>query len=896
MFKFRNRSREKSILEEKSRTVYNKKKKIKKNDKFNILPPEIVLEIMAFLPMSINAKLIWIKYFHYAVISQLGPSSGNYPVIRKFCIWLLNKQYKISGKLIKKELDEREIYKAIMQGEEDAQDEFVGENISDYTGSAECYYDLGQSLEKLKLINITRLGKKVAFLYNGVGIAYFNIDAFTEAGKYFRKALKSVPDNQTFLYNYIDSLYMLGQYQTAINYYKNYPNSLAKDYVKTINKIGLCHFELKEYAKAKNCYEKALKLAPGNKVFLFNYVNSLYVLGQYQTVINYYKNYPNYLANNDADIINKIGLCYLKLKEYAKAKNCCEKALKLAPDNQASLYNYICGLFELGKYQAAINYYKNYPNYLAKDHVITINKIGLCHFKLKEYAKAKNCYEKVLKSAPDNQSCLYNYINSLYMLGQYQAAINYYKNYPNYSAKGYVKTINKIGLCHFELKKYAKAKNCYEKALKLAPGNKVFLFNYVNSLYRLGQYQTAINYYKNYPNYLAKDYVKTINKIGLCHFKLKEYAKAKNCYEKALKLAPNNQALLFSYIITLFYLEQYVDIIKYSYKSKEAFSICKAYYIISQYKLSKIKIKQALAALSSDKDSQEFFNLLFFYNNLADNTEKELTQNKIGESFGKSVKQISHEKTEWLLGSTYELAAKVLYNADMNIIKVLLQQKIRFTNSKEGFAVMLFRVHLYLLMGKENKVVEVLKIMSNMSRQRYNVPQAYIFLGLALDAKWENVEINLNTGCAEEKALLGILDLLKKSHGKLQKSKQVKESFKQQMDKVLLQYVPHKFFVKLLIILITVLRKEGCYDLAQHYLDRYKMEGITIQVQKFRLLEKTGKPQKVEEFLDKLIVQYEFCGYAKNCINDLKTKKIKESTEGTDIVMQDYKGQQNFSL
>ena len=137
------------------------------------------------------------------------------------------------------------------------------------------------------------------------------------------------------------------------------------NYVHAHNNLSIIFIKLKDFQKAKECFEKVIAINP-----------------------------------NNADAHNNLGIIYADLGENQKAKECYEKAIAINPNN-ANAHSNLSVIFKtLKDYQKAIDCVEKAieidPNY-SQAH----NNLGVIFKDLGEYEKAKSCYEKAIAINPN---------------------------------------------------------------------------------------------------------------------------------------------------------------------------------------------------------------------------------------------------------------------------------------------------------------------------------------------------------------------------------------------------------------------------------------------------------------------------------------------------------------
>ena len=162
---------------------------------------------------------------------------------------------------------------------------------------------------------------------------------------------------------------------------------------ETKNDDSALKFIKKEYRKIKN---------PSNKI-LFDMANILRNFQDYEGAIEIYSNlirYPNYSAEEYADLLYKRGTSYERKKDFLKADEDLIESLKIDPDEPYVL-NYLgySWLERSYKIPEAMDMLKEAYSLRENDPYIT-DSIGWAYYLIKDFVNAKKYLEKAVKLMP----------------------------------------------------------------------------------------------------------------------------------------------------------------------------------------------------------------------------------------------------------------------------------------------------------------------------------------------------------------------------------------------------------------------------------------------------------------------------------------------------------------
>lgn len=105
----------------------------------------------------------------------------------------------------------------------------------------------------------------------------------------------------------------------------------------------------------------------------------------------------------DASAYNKLGMVYLKERNYKDARAALRQALKLEPDSDTFYNNLGLLYYQKGDYDEAIEAYEHSVEIDNKIPSRLVN-LGLAYFMVKKYRKAADQFEKALILDPRNES------------------------------------------------------------------------------------------------------------------------------------------------------------------------------------------------------------------------------------------------------------------------------------------------------------------------------------------------------------------------------------------------------------------------------------------------------------------------------------------------------------
>ena len=198
-----------------------------------------------------------------------------------------------------------------------------------------------------------------------------------------------------------------------------------------------------------------------------------------------------------------------------------------------------------------------------------IFKSAVFYHSKKNFSKAKEIYESLLKTNPDNLAILQNYATLLSQLREYKKAENVFKKCLKIKSNDPLLLYN-FGKCFHEQKIFHKAIEFYRRSFNIDPKNDTPLYNIGNIYLFQNKYEQAIEYFKkaidiNSSNYLA------YNNIAIANKRLGNFDDAIKFYRHAIKKNNNYTDAHLNYgtmLLTLGQLEEGLEQYEWRKKSK----------------------------------------------------------------------------------------------------------------------------------------------------------------------------------------------------------------------------------------------------------------------------------------------------------------------------------------
>ncbi|XP_063931410.1 stress-induced-phosphoprotein 1-like isoform X2 [Zophobas morio] len=234
--------------------------------------------------------------------------------------------------------------------------------------------------------------------------------------------------------------------------------------------------------------------------------NKAYKKRDFEAAISHYQKATE-LDPNNCIYYSNLAAVYFEMKEYAKCREICEKAIEVGQDNYAD-FSVIAKLYlRMG------NAYLKEDN--LEEAVRMFNK-SLLENRTKEALTKLRETENLLKERKEKE-----YIDPNISLEEKAKGNEFYAN-----------------------GKHPEAVKCYTEAIRRNPKDHVLYSNRAAALMALGEFPSALRDCAKCLE-LKPDFVKALIRQGRCYFTMKEYTLSFEAYEKALKVDKNNEDAIY---------------------------------------------------------------------------------------------------------------------------------------------------------------------------------------------------------------------------------------------------------------------------------------------------------------------------------------------------------------
>ncbi|XP_056654265.1 Bardet-Biedl syndrome 4 protein isoform X1 [Monodelphis domestica] len=294
-------------------------------------------------------------------------------------------------------------------------------------------------------------------------------------------------------------------------------------------------------------FQSCAVLNPQNADNLKQVARSLFLLGKHKAAIEVY-NEAAKLNQKDWEICHNLGVCYMYLKHFNKAKDQLHNALQL---NKHDLTYIMLGKIHLleGDLDKAIEIYKKAVEF-SPENTELLTTLGLLYLQLGIYQKAFEHLGNALTFDPTNYKAILAAGSMMQTHGDFDVALTKYRVVAC-SVPESPPLWNNIGMCFFGKKKYVAAISCLKRANYLAPFDWKILYNLGLVHLTMQQYASAFHFLSAAINFQPK-MGELYMLLAIALTNLEDTENAIRAYAEAVALDQSNPLVNLNYAVLLY--------------------------------------------------------------------------------------------------------------------------------------------------------------------------------------------------------------------------------------------------------------------------------------------------------------------------------------------------------
>jgi tetratricopeptide (TPR) repeat protein len=241
--------------------------------------------------------------------------------------------------------------------------------------------------------------------------------------------------------------------------------------------------------------------------------------------------------------INALGTSYMATGDSGKAISTYEKALEINPKNPVAYFN-IGSAYQIQQnHEKACEYLKKAVE-LDEDESY-INALAMSETKIGKYDAALKHYKQLTLICPEKENYKYNIVTCYEALGEFDTAIKMLESMVYVNPK-FILPAQKLASLYIKTNQLLKAKEIYDKILLKNKVTAETIHQYAILSSSLCDTETAERMLKKVIKMNPK-IAKAHKDLGIIYLNKRLFDYAKEEFEEALKLSPNDFEILFEY-------------------------------------------------------------------------------------------------------------------------------------------------------------------------------------------------------------------------------------------------------------------------------------------------------------------------------------------------------------
>lgn len=294
-------------------------------------------------------------------------------------------------------------------------------------------------------------------------------------------------------------------------------------------------------------FQNCVYLNPQSADNLKQVARSLFLLARHKAAIDVYQEAAKF-NQNDWEIAHNVGVCYMHLKDYEKAKDFLQQAITHKHHEISFIMLGKVHMLEKNTEQAievltkAVEIFPENPDLLTS--------LGLLYMEMGHFQKACESLGNAMTFDPTHVKAIVAAGSMMQRHGDYDVALTKYRIAAN-SMPESATLWNNIAMCFFGKNKYIAAICCLKRANYLSPFDTKVLYNLGLVHLHMQQYASAFHFLSSMLSYKPKD-PQVFMMLAICLTYLDDPDNARKAYEQSLLLDQNDPTVYLNYAVFLY--------------------------------------------------------------------------------------------------------------------------------------------------------------------------------------------------------------------------------------------------------------------------------------------------------------------------------------------------------
>ena len=394
---------------------------------------------------------------------------------------------------------------------------------------------------KLELKKILDQDEKNLEALKLLGLCCINLEQFEEGKNIYETVVKYFPeDASSWFYlaicydNLEDFLHAKTAYNEVIK--------LREEYVEAYKNLCIVYVKTKEPKKAIELAKKALAYVEDDYT-LYYIIGTAYMSDKnFEDSVQYLEKALK-LNPTHAQLYNNLGTSYITIGNLDKAYENYVKASEIEPDNSITYFNIASILQIQNKHKEACEVFRKAYELEPTDSYLVA--LALSEVKAGEIENAIEHYKFLITQYPEKHNFQYNLVCCYELIEEYQLAINILQNLVVLNPKS-VSMSHKLANLYLKIGQPMQAKVIYEKIILQGNVSYDLYYEFAHICVITNDLDKAEKILKKVVE-LSPEYAQAHKDLGVIYLGKRLFDYAKDEFETAYKLNPNNPSILFEY-------------------------------------------------------------------------------------------------------------------------------------------------------------------------------------------------------------------------------------------------------------------------------------------------------------------------------------------------------------
>lgn len=374
-----------------------------------------------------------------------------------------------------------------------------------------------------------------------LGLCNINLGLFSEGRKNFETVVKYKNDDATSWFYLANCYDHLNDFLHAKPAYLEVIK-LRDNYLDAYKNLGAMYIKNKEPEKALDIATKALALSQDDYLIYYLAGTAFLALRDYKNSIPHFEKALE-LNPMHVQLYNNLGTAYLTVGKYDQAYESYVKAGDLDPKNSLTFYNIASILQIQNKLTEACEYFqKAYSIENLEQYLVAL---ALCEFKSGQYDAAIQHYKNLVSQHPEKHNFQYNLACCYEMVGEYTFAIGILDQLTLLNPKAKLMS-QKLADLYLKTNQPHKAKEIYERIISYGIVSPEIYYEYALICVKTDDVDTAEKILKKVIE-LNPEAAQARKDLGVIYLSKRLFDYAKDEFEQAYRLAPEDYGIIFEY-------------------------------------------------------------------------------------------------------------------------------------------------------------------------------------------------------------------------------------------------------------------------------------------------------------------------------------------------------------